>query len=216
MASCGAPELDEQSLVRRLRDGEEAAFGVLVTRHTPGMLRVARTFVSTPAVAEEVVQETWLGVLRGLGGFEGRSSLRTWIYRILTNRAQTRGTVEDRTVPFATLASRDLEREYSAVDPERFLPADDDLWPHHWATPPRRWEASPEAALSHGETLRVVEEAITGLPVAQRAVITMRDLEGLDADEVCHVLDVTAVNQRVLLHRARSKVRAVLEEHLAP
>ncbi len=204
----------ERRLLERLRSGDEAAFTDLVSQHTPSLLRVARSYVSSQAVAEEVVQETWLGVLRGLDRFEGRSSVRTWIFRILTNRAQTRGADESRTVPFATLAARELAESFTAVDPERFLPADHDRWPHHWAAPPRRWDTSPEAALSHAETLRLVREAIDGLPPTQRMVITMRDLEGWPSEEVCEVLGVSAANQRVLLHRARSVVRTALEEHL--
>ena len=205
---------EDQRLVARLRTGEQAAFEDLVDRFTPSMLRVARTYVPSQAVAEEVVQETWLGVLRGLDRFEGRSSLRTWIFRILTNRAQTRGAGERRTVPFSTLAARELDEDVTAVDPERFLPADHDRWPHHWASPPRRWETSPEDAAAHAETLRLVRTTIETLPTAQRLVITMRDLEGWPSEEVCEVLELSAANQRVLLHRARSKVRAELEEHL--
>lgn len=212
----GGSDASEHRLLDQLRGGDEAAFDRLVAVHTPGLLRVARTFVSTQAVAEEVVQETWLGVLRGIDRFEGRSSLRTWIYRILANRARTRGVVEHRTVPFATLAARELGEGLTAVDPERFLPADHDRWPHHWAAPPRRWDTSPEAALSHAETLRLVQTEIAALPPAQRAVVTMRDLEGLDSDEVCAILELSAGNQRVLLHRGRSKIRAALEEQLAP
>lgn len=209
-------ESDDRRLVQQLIDGDEAAYGALISGYTPGMLRVARTFVATQAVAEEVVQETWVGVLRGLDRFEGRSSLRTWIYRILTNRAQTRGAAEARTVPFSTLAAHEADGAFAAVDPERFLPADHDRWPHHWATPPGRWDVSPEASLAHGETLRLVRAAIDTLPPAQRAVVTLRDLEGLESVEVCEVLELSVVNQRVLLHRGRSKIRAALEEHLAP
>ncbi len=205
----------ERRLLERLRKGDEAAFAELVAEHTPALLRVARSYVSSQAVAEEVVQETWLGVLKGLDRFEGRSSMRTWVFRILTNRAQTRGAGESRTVPFATLAARELSEGFSAVDPERFLPADHDRWPHHWAAPPRRWDTSPEDALAHAETLRLVREAIEGLPPTQRMVITMRDLEGWPAEEVCEVLEVSSANQRVLLHRARSVVRSALEEHLS-
>ncbi len=204
----------ERRLVERLREGDEQAFTELVAAHTPGLLRVARSYVSTQSVAEEVVQDTWLGVLRGLDRFEGRSSVRTWVYRILTNRAQTRGAGESRTVPFATLAARELSENFSAVDPERFLPADHDRWPHHWAAPPRRWDTSPEDALAHAETLGLIQAAIDGLPTMQRMVITMRDMEGWPSEEVCEVLGVTVANQRVLLHRARSIVRNALEEHL--
>ena len=204
----------ERRLLQRLRGRDEAAFGELVSDRTPGLLRVARSYVSSQAVAEEVVQETWLGVLRGLDRFEGRSSMRTWIFRILINRAQTRAAGESRTIPFAALTARELCAGLTAVDPERFLPADPDRWPHHWAAPPRRWETSPEDALAHSETLRLVREAIDGLPSTQRMVITMRDLEGWPSEEVCEVLGVSAANQRVLLHRARSVVRTALEEHL--
>lgn len=208
-------EAGELRLLERLRGGDETAFTLLVEAHTPGMLRVARSYVPTQAVAEEVVQETWVGVLRGLDAFEGRSTLRTWIFRILTNRAQTRGARERRTVPFATLAARELDSGQPAVDPERFLPADHDRWPHHWAAPPKRWDTSPEDALAHAETLELVRTAIRGLPPVQRLVITLRDLEGWPSDEVCELLGLSVANQRVLLHRARSAVRRVLEEHLA-
>ena len=203
----------ERRLLQRLRGRDEAAFGELVSDHTPGLLRVARSYVSSQAVAEEVVQETWLGVLRGLDRFEGRSSMRTWIFRILINRAQTRGAGESRTIPFAALTARELSEGLTAVDPERFPPADHDRWLHHWAAP-RRWDTSPEDALAHSETLRLVRGAIDGLPSTQRMVITMRDLEGWPSEEVCEVLGVSAANQRVLLHRARSVVRTALEEHL--
>lgn len=205
----------ERHLLDQLRDGDEPAFAEFVAAHTPGLLRVARSYVSTQSVAEEVVQETWLGLLRGLDRFEGRSSVRTWVYRILTNRARTRGAGERRTVPFTTLAARELSEDFTVVDHERFLPADHDRWPHHWAAPPRRWDTSPEDALAHGETLRLVRTAIEGLPARQRMVITMRDLEGWPSDEVSGVLEVSLAHQRVLLYRARSVVRSALEEHLS-
>src|SRR3954447_24062210 len=179
------------------------------------MLRVARGFVPSAAVAEEVVQETWLGVLRGLDRFEGRSSLRAWIFTILVNRARTRGERERRTVPFATLAAAEAGEGFHAVDPARFLPADHDRWPHHWAAPPARWDEVPEDAVAHAETLALVRRAIARLAPAQRTVIMLRDMIGCDAEEVCTALGITDANQRVLLHRARSRVRAALEEHLA-
>ncbi len=205
----------ERVLLGRLRAHDEAAFSELLDRLTPGLLRVALAHVPSRAVAEEVVQETWLGVLRGLDRFEGRSSLETWIFRILLNRARTRGQREHRTVPFAALAAGEIEAPFSAVDPERFLPADHDRWPHHWATPPQRWEDSPERALESGETVALVRAAIERLPPMQRLVITMRDLEGWPSDEVCNVLEISETNQRVLLHRARSKARRALEEHFS-
>ncbi len=210
-----APEVidADAALLEGLRAGDEAAFTELVDRYSSSMLRVARMYVPSQAVAEEVVQETWLGVLTGLERFEGRSSLKTWLFRILVNRARTRGERERRTVPFATLAGREAEGEDPAVGPERFLPADHDRWPHHWASPPERWDESPERSLRSAETLQVVRDAIERLPPMQRLVITMRDLEGWDSEEVRNALDISETNQRVLLHRARSKVRTALEAY---
>jgi RNA polymerase sigma-70 factor (ECF subfamily) len=210
-----APEVIDADavLLEGLRAGDEAAFTELVDRYSSSMLRVARMYVPSQAVAEEVVQETWLGVLTGLERFEGRSSLKTWLFRILVNRARTRGERERRTVPFATLAGHEAEGEDPAVGPERFLPADHDRWPHHWASPPERWDESPERSLQSAETLRVVRDAIEQLPPMQRLVITMRDLEGWDSEEVRNALDISETNQRVLLHRARSKVRTALEAY---
>ncbi len=210
-----APEVidADAALLEGLRAGDEAAFTELVDRYSSSMLRVARMYVPSQAVAEEVVQETWLGVLTGLERFEGRSSLKTWLFRILVNRARTRGERERRTVPFATLAGREAEGEDPAVGPERFLPADHDRWPHHWASPPERWDESPERSLQSAETLQVVRDAIERLPPMQRLVITMRDLEGWDSEEVRNALDISETNQRVLLHRARSKARTALEAY---
>ena len=204
----------ERRLVERLRAGEPAAFDALVTSLSPSLLRVAMGYVPSRAVAEEVVQETWLAVVDGLDRFEARSSLRTWIIRILMNRAKTRGIREQRTVPFATLAALELGEAFAEVDPDRFLPADHDRWPHNWATPPRRWSESPEQALADAETMRVVLAAVELLPTMQRLTITMRDLEGWPAEEVCDVLELSQGNQRVLLHRARSTIRAALEAYL--
>ncbi len=206
---------DEAALLARLRDGDAPAFDELVTALSPSLRRVARAHVPSDAVADEVVQETWLGVINGLERFEGRASLKTWIFRILLNRARTRGVQEHRTVPFATLAGREAEEPFSAVDADRFLPADHERAPRHWATPPQRWEELPEQALQNAETLAVVREALATLPPAQRLVVTMRDIEGFPSDEVCELLDLSEGNQRVLLHRGRSRVRARLEEHLA-
>jgi RNA polymerase sigma-70 factor (ECF subfamily) len=208
--SSAAPEPAEQRLLERLRAGDQAAFMELVDRHSGAMLRVAQLFVPSRAVAEEVVQETWVGVLRGLDGFEGRSSLRTWMFRILTNRAKTRGERESRTVPFSALASREAEGDDAAVDADRFTRPDGG-GPGFWAEPPRRWEDSPERSLQSAETVELVRGAVEKLPEAQRLVITMRDLEGWPSVEVCNALEISETNQRVLLHRARSKVRAALE-----
>jgi RNA polymerase sigma-70 factor, ECF subfamily len=201
---------EETELLARLRAGDERAFEALVERHYPTMLAVARHYVKTRAVAEEVVQEAWLGVLNGIDRFEGRSSLRTWILRILVNTAKTRGVREARSVPFASLAP---EGDEAAVEPERFRSADDPF-PGHWRAYPGNWQRLPDEALADRETLDVVLATIRLLPPPQRIVITMRDIQGCGAEEVCEALDVSEGNQRVLLHRARSKVRTALERHL--
>jgi RNA polymerase sigma-70 factor (ECF subfamily) len=175
-------------------------------------MRLAMTYVPSRAVAEEVVQETWLGVIRGIDRFEARSSLKTWIFRILVNTAQTRGARERRSVPFSSLNGSGPDEDGPSVDPDRFLPGDHALYPGHWALGPTPWE-TPEEGLLAGETRRVILEAIDELPPAQRAVITMRDVEGWPSDEVADALEVSEGNQRVLLHRARTKVRAALEHH---
>ncbi len=201
---------DESELLARLRAGDERAFEALVARYYPTMLAVARHHVRTRAVAEEVVQETWLGVLKGLDRFEGRSSLKTWILRILVNTAKTRGVREARSVPYSSLAP---EGEEPAVAAERFR-GGDDPFPGHWRAYPGDWHRLPEDALTDAETLRVVLGTIEQLPAAQRTVIAMRDIQGCEPEEVCALLGVSEGNQRVLLHRARSKVRTALERHL--
>jgi RNA polymerase sigma-70 factor, ECF subfamily len=201
---------DELELVARLRAGDEEAFEALVARHYGTMMAVAQTYVKTRAVAEEVVQETWLGVLQSLDRFEGRSSLKTWILAILVNKAKTRGVREARSVPFASLAP---EHDEPAVEPERFR-GPRDAFPGHWRAYPGDWGAAPDVALEDRETLQVAMRAIAALPPAQQTVIRMRDVEGYSSDEVCAALGVSAANQRVLLHRARSRVRAALEAHL--
>ncbi len=206
VGTCEGCAVDDGPLVDALRAGDEAAFARLVRELTPSLLRVARLYVSTAAVAEEVVQDTWIGVLRGIDRFEGRSALRTWIFRILTNTAKTRGQREGRSVPFASLGD-----DEQSVDPERFL-GDDARFPGHWTAPPQSWEGS--AKLLERETLGLIEREIAKLPPAQAVVITMRDVEGFDAAEVCNALDISETNQRVLLHRARSKVRSALEDYM--
>jgi RNA polymerase sigma-70 factor (ECF subfamily) len=175
------------------------------------MLRVAMMYVSTRAVAEDVVQEAWVGVLKGLDRFEGRSSLKTWIFRILTNIAKTRGEREGRSVPFSSLAGDDDQDE--AVDADRFL-GPDHRWAGHWASAPRNPRDVPEDRLLAGEARERIAEAVDRLPENQRAVITLRDIDGFDAEEACEILGISEGNQRVLLHRARAKVRAALEEYL--
>jgi RNA polymerase sigma-70 factor (ECF subfamily) len=202
----------DAEVIARLKAGDEAAFNELISAYGPALLRVALAHVRTRSVAEEVVQETWLGVLRGLDRFEGRSSLKTWIFKILTNIAITRGVRESRTIPFSGLAEREASDPEEPVDATRFLPADHDRWPHHWALGPTRWE-TPEEGLLSGETRDCILRAIETLPPAQRTVITLRDIEGWPSAEVCDALDVSEGNQRVLLHRARSKVRAAVEDY---
>ena len=209
----GEPDLhpEELSLVAALRDGDESAFLEVVRRYHSSMLRVAQVFVRAPAVAEEVVQETWLAVLEGIARFEGRSSLRSWIFRIVANRARTRAQREARTEPFS--AFEDEGEAQPAVDESRFLPQDHPRWPGHWSSPPGAW--ADERLLTR-ETLELLRQAIEKLPAMQKQVIVLRDVEGCSADEVCLALDISDANQRVLLHRARSRVRAALEDHLEP
>ena len=200
----------EADLLARLRAGDERAFETLVMRHHRTMLAVARQYVSTRAVAEEVVQEAWLGVIKGIDRFEGRSSLSTWILRILVNIAKTRGVRESRSVPYAALAGPDDE---VSVDPDRFRGPNDQYTGGWWAFPDD-WSKLPEQALLQRETLKVVTDAIEELPPLQRSVIAMRDIQGCGPEDVCSVLEISDGNQRVLLHRARSRVRAALEKHL--
>jgi RNA polymerase sigma-70 factor (ECF subfamily) len=207
-----APVDADDQLIARLRSGDEAAFVSVVDRYGSLMLHIAMGHVRTRSVAEEVVQETWLAVLAGLDRFEARSSLKTWILRILVNRAKTRGAREARCVPFSSLAGNGAPEP--AVDASRFLAADHDRWPGHWAVAPRSWAAIPDDRLLARETLGVIARAIDGLPDRQREVIVLRDVEGCDASDVCAALGVSEGNQRVLLHRARSKVRAELERYL--
>ena len=199
---------EDALLVEGLRARDEAAFATVILMYGAGMLRVAEMYVSSRAVAEDVVAEAWVGVLRGIGRFEGRSSLKTWIYRIVANTAKTRGVRESRSVPFSSLGD---DEDEGTVDADRFL-GSGDRFPGHWAVPPQVW--APEGRLLAEETLEVVERAIDKLPPAQRAVITMRDVQGFTSEEVCNALDLTETNQRVLLHRARAKVRRALEEYM--
>lgn len=198
----------EARLVDGLRQGDEWAFAELMRMYGAAMLRVAQMYVSSRAVAEEVVQEAWLAVLNGIGRFEGRSSLKTWLFRILSNTAKTRGLRESRSVPFSALAGDDEP----SVDPDRFM-SPDERFAGHWSAPPSSW-GSPEASLLGGEALEVIRREIEKLPPAQATVITMRDIDGFSPEEVCNALEISETNQRVLLHRARSKVRQALEEYM--
>ena len=207
MASSVTASSDDLALVERLRAGDEAAFMWLVDRLQPMMLRVARMYVASQAVAEDVVQEAWLGVLQSIDRFEGRASLRTWILRIVTNIAKTRGQRESRSVPFASLAGDGLDAP--SFDADRFLGPGDE-WPGHWTTLPPDWRGMPEDRLEAAAVLETVRNAIDALPPMQAQVIRLRDVLGWSSVEVRNALDLTETNQRVLLHRARAKVRAAL------
>jgi RNA polymerase sigma-70 factor, ECF subfamily len=198
-------------LVARLRDGDEAAFALVLDAWSDGLLRLARTFVSTSDTAAEVVQDTWLAVIQGIAGFEGRSSLKTWVYRILVNTAKRRGVRESRTVPWSSLPG--AEAAGPTVDPARFR-GPGEPYEGHWREFPAAWP-SPEPAALAGEIRALVSAALARLPDRQRMVITLRDVEGYTSDEVRTILDITAVNQRVLLHRARAAVRCELEAYFA-
>jgi RNA polymerase sigma-70 factor (ECF subfamily) len=202
--------VSDAELIGALRAGDEAAFRQLVERFHPSLVRVARLYVSSQAVAEEVAQETWLGVINGIDRFEERSSLKTWIFRILTNIAKTRGVREGRSVPFSSLAGDD---EGSSVDPDRFHPPDAERAARHWAVPPAVWSTEPDERLLAGEVRELIFRTIETLPPNQRAAIVLRDVEGWSSEEVRNELGVAETNQRVLLHRARSKVRAALEAY---
>jgi RNA polymerase sigma-70 factor (ECF subfamily) len=208
VTAAARPCAEDQATLAALRAGDEKAFLALARQLHPSMLRVASLFVSSRAVAEDVVQDAWLGVLKGLGAFEGRSSLRRWIFGILANCAKSRGVREARTVPFSSLEGENGDEP--VVDPTRFLPADHPRWPGHWSSPPAAWA---EEKLIQRESLEAAQRAIDQLPRSQREVILLRDVEGWESDEVCKLLALSEVNQRVLLHRARSKVRAALELH---
>jgi RNA polymerase sigma-70 factor (ECF subfamily) len=209
----GAQDSDA-ALVEALRAGDETAYAGLVEELTPALTRLALAHVPSRAVADEVVQDTWVGVLTGIDRFEGRSALRTWVFQILLNTARTRGKREKRTLPFAAFRRRAEEGgDEPAVDADRFQGRRADN-PGAWARPPAEW-SSPEVQLATEEARRTMLEAIAGLPPRQREVITLRDVLGYSAAEARNALDVSETNQRVLLHRARSKVRAALEELLA-
>jgi len=202
---------DDTSLVAALRARDEAAFMALVDTYGPPLRRFIVGFVRSPATADDVLQDTWIAVLRGIDRFEGRSSLKTWLYRIAANTAKTRAVRDGRTVPFSALATGDGE---PSVDPDRFLGADHPSWPGHWAAEPADWDDQPEAQLLSAETRTVIEDAISTLPDSQRIVITLRDLDGFPSEEVAELLGLSDGNQRVLLHRGRSRVRAALEDYL--
>jgi RNA polymerase sigma-70 factor, ECF subfamily len=203
---------DDGALIDALLAGDEAAFAHLISTYAAPLRRFARQYVSTDASADEVVQEVWLAVITNLAQFERRSSLRTWLYRVLLNVARSRGVREHRSLPFSTAAGA-LADDEPAVGPEHFRPADSPSWPGHWAIAPEAWAPPPDQEPGRRETLDIVAGALEMLPAAQREVVTLRDVLGWSSDEVCDALGVTAGNQRVLLHRARARLRAALDDH---
>jgi RNA polymerase sigma-70 factor (ECF subfamily) len=196
----GASILDEVELLTRLRAGEEEAFAVLVDRHHAAMVRLAMSYVRSRAVAEEVAQDAWLGVLRGLDGFEGRSSLRTWLYRIVVNRAISAGLHERRHVPVEVSEFEDNNGRFAQDG--------------HWVTPPVHWSDEIIERIAAPEVAACIRQLIDQLPPSQRQVVTLRDVEGLSSEEVCGILRMTEGNQRVLLHRARTRIRTLLEQEV--
>lgn len=203
----------ETTRLALLRAGDEDAFRQVVQDWSPGMLRFARLHVATDASAQEVVQDSWLGVLRGLDGFERRSSLHTWVLRIVVNIAKTRGAQERRVVPLDP-QGEDGDDDEPAVDPGRFRRSPQ-RWARHWTEQgaPQRWDVDPARSATRAEIQVLLGSALDCLPARQRQVVVLRDVEGLQPSEVCDVLDLTPANQRVLLHRGRLKVRAVLEDY---
>ena len=211
-ASTKQEEGHEARLLDRVRDGDEEAFRSLVSRYHRSLKNLARSFGAPDAVAEEVVQETWLAALEGLDRFEGRSSLRTWLFQILKNQARQRGRRERRSLPFSSLGVGEFTDERPVIEPTRFQ-GPDGCWPSHWAEPPRPWE-DPQRRLASLEARQRIKDAMGALPPAQRVVVALRDVDGLSADEVCELLEISDANQRVLLHRGRSAVRRELEDYV--
>jgi RNA polymerase sigma-70 factor, ECF subfamily len=206
--------ISDADLVHRLRGGDEDAFVWMVNTYGGSLRRLALAFVSVEAVADEVVQETWLAVITGISRFEGRSSVKTWLYKILTNRAKSRAMREKRTIAFSELDGVSAPGE-AAVDPARFLPADHPTNPGHWASPPEHWSTSAEDRVVGREMMELLRGGLDSLPPAQRVVVSLRDVHGWPAAEVCEALGLTETNQRVLLHRGRSRLRGVLEDYFA-
>jgi RNA polymerase sigma-70 factor (ECF subfamily) len=208
--------IGETDLVAALQRRDESVFTEVVHRYHGALLRLALAHHPSRAVAEEIVQETWLAVIQGIDRFEGRASFKTWLIRILVNRARTRAEREGRTVPFSSLVQEAEGQDEPAVAAERFVPDDHPEWSQwagHWMVAPKSWGESPEHRLIAAETQAQITEAISTLPPGQRQVITLRDVEGWSSEDVCNALEISETNQRVLLHRARSRVRAALERY---
>ena len=202
--------MDETAVIAALRDGDESVFAQLVDKHTPSMLRVARGYVPSREIAEEVVQETWIALIKGIGNFEGRSSLRTWLFTVMINIAKSRGVKERRESDAAVAAFTG-----GTVDPARFREAGDP-YPGHWKPDevPSPFPETPEGLVLGRELVDVAQRELEKLPDRQRTVVTLRDMLGFDSGEVCELLDISAANQRVLLHRGRAVLRAALENYL--
>ena len=200
----------DDATIERLLAGDEATFIMLVEQNQPSMLRIAQMYVASRAVAEEVVQEAWIGILKGLSTFEGRSSLRTWMYKIVTNVAKTRGVREGRSLPFSALAGEHDD----PIDPSWFQ-GPDDPFPGGWKTFPDDWRGIPEDRLLGRETLDHISRALDGMPAMQAEVVRLRDVQGWSSGDVCNALDLTETNQRVLLHRGRSRIRRELDAYLS-
>lgn len=208
--SAAEPTLSEHDLIARIRDGDEATFASLLDSWSAGMHRVAASYVATSAIADDVVQDAWLAVIEHIDSFEGRSTLKHWVFRIVANTAKTRARRDHRS---SAVGSMTLGTEVT-VEPARFRPGGEP-YPGHWQEPPAPWPSPEQMALAT-ELRRQVTDAVEHLPARQRAVIALRDIEGLTSQETCELLDLTPANQRVLLHRARAAVRAELENYLAP
>jgi len=204
--------MDETSLLKNLRRGEEDAYAWLVQKYHTSLIRLAYSFVQDERLAEEVAQETWIAVLKGLDRFEARSSIKTWIFSILVHRAKTLGKRENRAVSFTGLD--DVFDNAPTVDPERFKPFDAATSANHWVKFPSSWDDIPEKILLSRELLHIVQDAIMSLPSTQQAVITLHDIDGFSSDETCNILGISETNRRVLLHRSRSKVRQVMDSYL--
>lgn len=204
---------DDEALVGGLRDRDEAAFAALLDRYDPMLRRIARRFVSSDAVAEDVVGDTWVAVITGIDRFEGRSSLRTWLVRILSNQAITRGTRDTRQIPFSAIGPPEEAERRGGFRADEFAPDDDPRWPRHWAVDVGDWGHRPQDHALGSEVIDTVRRAANDLPIQQRAVFVLHDIEQLTSAEVCEALDVSESNQRVLLHRARARVRAALDTY---
>ncbi len=204
---------DESATLAALRAGDEAAFMHLVDRYAPAMKKLARAYVRDDATADDVVQEAWLGVLRGLKAFEGRSSMRSWLFTIVVNRAKTRGVREARSIPFSALADDEAGRDDPAVPADRFA-GQGARWPRHWVDDPTPWGERPEARLLSRELRARIDAAIDTLPPVQRSVVILRDVAGQPTADVCNALGLTETNARVLLHRARAKIRRALDPYM--